>query len=685
MAGHKGLQESIEWSLYMSLLVFFPPVVLLLARGGTRLSSFRKTIVFLALLLAILYAIRAPSRFGSIGLSLAAAGAVVSITHRKPLRELVTQPGSILASIVAGTFGWMAVSGLVSWGDATRWLVGRPQAALVLLIVSVCACLAMREDGDGASESASRLMPLDWIAIAVLALFGFRTFPIVEFYHWGFYIGPMEQLRQGGQLLWDTPSQYGLLSILIPTIMPGTAWESFWFFQSVIFAVVAAIMYVGIRRMGRGMPTTFLSFALVFTTLFFRPRTATLLLPAQMTPSGGPVRFIPMFLLLAWLMRGIVGISAGMNRADTTQKPGDETRFVVGGSALWIFAVLWSAEAGIYCSAIWFSALAIYLFQAARKWRAVNRRGPDVAGQLTKLVSIPVAFALIAFLAVEVVARAVASSAPDLHGYIEYALLYSKGGFGALPIDPTGSVWFLLLIFFAISTAVALYLASDLDDRRLVMLAALWGGAWSVGSYFTGRSHPVNVLSIAPILLYSASLMLRTLRSDREAAWHPVLRAAMVPAFIMPVVLTMAHGRALAEITRPQLAPSAITDQVPAMDTSLASLLKQQGARVTDPMALIADGRLMLPAWREGNRTEMSERSWLPKPYEIIGSLPEARRNVYIARDAATTPEGWLIHSKTDTIAGYADLHAKLLEGRTESRRGENGNWIVSWIGKAAR
>jgi hypothetical protein len=117
------------------------------------------------------------------------------------------------------------------------------------------------------------------------------------------------------------------------------------------------------------------------------------------------------------------------------------------------------------------------------------------------------------------------------------------------------------------------------------------------------------------------------------------------------------------------------------MDSSLAGLLAREGVKPGDPVVLIGDGRLMLPAWRSGGLTVMSDRSWLPKPYEIIGSLPAARRNVYIDRNRVSNPRGWLIHSKADTIAHYDELHQKLLEGRAESRRIENDRWIVSWIG----
>ncbi|MEO7368178.1 MAG: hypothetical protein ABIZ36_09485, partial [Gemmatimonadaceae bacterium] len=116
------------------------------------------------------------------------------------------------------------------------------------------------------------------------------------------------------------------------------------------------------------------------------------------------------------------------------------------------------------------------------------------------------------------------------------------------------------------------------------------------------------------------------------------------------------------------------------MDTSLQRLLIQDGATPTDPVVLIGDGRLMLPPWEIGGGKVMSGKSWLPKAYEIIGSLPAERRDVYVDRNRALVPGGWLIHSKSDTIAKYAEIHQKLLEGRVESRKLENDRWIVSWV-----
>jgi hypothetical protein len=269
---------------------------------------------------------------------------------------------------------------------------------------------------------------------------------------------------------------------------------------------------------------------------------------------------------------------------------------------------------------------------------------------------------------------------PEWRGYIEYVLLYSRGGFGALPVDPSGPVWFLLLLFLVITTVVAMTLSRDVRDPRLVPLAGLWGCAWSVESYFVGRSHPVNALSLLPILLLAVAITVRVLRTDRAHRWHRLVFAALVPAFAMPVALTLGHARFSSEVSEAQLPVSRFTEQLPVMTPTLFALLREAGARPTDSYVVV--GEDLLPAWpitHDGFVT--SEKSWLPKPYEIIASLPSDRRRLYIERNSQRFREsGWLIQSKRDTVQNYADDVKDIEHFRHAEKRFENANWILSWM-----
>ena len=52
------------------------------------------------------------------------------------------------------------------------------------------------------------------------------------------------------------------------------------------------------------------------------------------------------------------------------------------------------------------------------------------------------------------------------------------------------------------------FLIEDWKDFRLVVAAGVWGGIWSLSSYFVSRSHPVNLLSLAPVLLFAIAVLM---------------------------------------------------------------------------------------------------------------------------------------------------------------------------------
>jgi hypothetical protein len=682
LVGRGGRVETVEWLIYVSLLIGYVPLIWVFAvvlpgRLSPRTTSLcRWTIIAVSLVELAIYSITANWIF----LAMAVVASVLTLAalgYAKSRQESRTGLGWTLVRVVplviAGAFGWMCAGGIVSWGDAMVWVSSSPRTLITLIAATALTLAALRASREERPEGQSWLRWWDYLAIVALVTFGFRTYPIVELYHWGFYIGPIEQLRQGGLLLWDTPSQYGFASMLIPTALPGSAWVSFWFYQSVIFAVTSILMYCAFRRLGSRWTNGLFAFAITFTTLFFRPRDQFIILPAQMTPSGGPVRFVWCFVLLAFIANSYFSPPGSFTRR----------RFAVGGTLIWLASILWSAEAAIYCSAIWFSAYAVFLAQQALTWRNGELRTIELWRRLTgRALMLPAVFAGVVVLVV-LIYRVFAGTAPDLRGYLEYALLYSRGGFGALPVDPSGSVWYLLLLLFIISTTAAMFLSKDRRDPRLVVLAGLWGGAWSVGSYFAGRSHPVNALSLLPLLLYSVAIGFSLLSRDRGRRWQRLVVTALVPAFAVPIVLTLGHAGFPAAVTQRQLPLSRITEQVPVMEPVLYTLLVQSGARPTDSFVRIGDGRLMLPAWPAGSvpSVVVSERSWLPKPYEIIGSLSPERRQTYMDRDARSIPtSGWLIHSKHDTIRGYPELRAQIERTRREQRRFENDQWILSWM-----
>ena len=678
MLGHSGQMETIEWGVYMSLLAGYPLTCIIIAlvlprlvseQAATTLKAFA---VLVVLVLGVMYlaegrvALAAIALVPAVATGLMAPGAYRIVSER-PLEQLIP----LLIVGVVALIAWMCAGGLVYWMRASTWFLSSPLRIVAIVIATIAAITGLPRLGDANEVKAPpgvayRIASV--FLVLVLIVFSFRTNPMVELYHWSFWVGPIEQLRQGGWLLRDTPSQYGFLSILIPAALPGSAWISFWYYQAAIYAIVGVLMFFIFRRLRGGVGNLLLSFLVVGTTLFFRPRSATLILPAQMTPSGGPVRFLWCFVLLGWLL---LVFREAKGRRDAG------AGFPLVGHIIWICSVAWSFEAAIYSSAIWFSAFTVYLMQRASGEKREGKSAGSIAENIARSLLVPVILALVLYLAVWAIYMAALGVAPDLQGYTEFGLLYSRG-FGSLPIDTHGSIWYLLLVFFIASTVVVQFLVEDWRDFRLVVAAGVWGGVWALSSYFVSRSHPVNLLSITPALLFAVAVLMIVIRHSARRPWHGYVRAATVPILALPIAMTLGHPQLRSDLKTPQLAPHRFTEQIPLMDSTLESLLRESGAKPGDPVVRVADGRLMLPAWRgEGVSRIVSDRSWLPKPYEIIGSLPPLRRQEYIDRNSRRGLGGWLVHNRVETIADFNQRFAEILLTHRVARKYERGDWIL--------
>ena len=683
--GRGGLTETVEWLIYMLVLVGLPigAFIVMRLRSARLQTAVKAALLMVVAAEAVVYLAR--SQWSAVGAALVLAIVTVAFVARvhdadasgpSTLRNLQ----SWAVPVLVGTAAWMSAGTLVSWSDATSWYLasaGRIAVFAASFAVSILAVRATFHATPAPGAASATAKVLTFLGAGLLLALSFRTNPVLELYHWQAYVGPMQEVRQGGWLLWDAPAQYGVLAILIPTLFPGNAWQSFYLFQAVCNAIAALLMFWALGGTRASISRIILATAVTATTLFFRPRSETLLIAGQMTPSGGPVRFIWPFVMLAFLFSHYCKATDRSVRDDRSSR-----QFELRGHLIWLASLSWSVEAGIYCSAVWFPAYVLHLLTRAAAARRSGGNRSDVARLVMRSVALPVG-ALVALVGmVSLFYRMVLGHFPDWGSYFEYALLYS-GGFRALPIDPSGSIWFLLIIFLSVSTAAVIYVFRDSGHPRAMVLAGAWGGVWAISSYFVSRSHAANLLSIATFLVFAAAITLRVIADQPPETWHGLLRAAFVPMFVAPVALTVAHPAFVSEITKPQLSYGSFTEQIPLMESSLNQLLIEAGAKPSDPVVRIGDARLMLPAWRPQDsrrRKVVSPYSWLPKQYEIIGTLPADRRQKYIDRMARHLHlSGWLVHSKAGGIPDFDKQLSDIQRTHVETKRFENEDWIVSW------
>lgn len=679
MLGRGGQTETVELAVYISLLAGFPLLSLFIAvvmprlfRGHAQLVLKASAVLF-ALWIALGFVF--DGRIGIAALALVPAVVVATIQFgfsRFRLNPSIKTVVDYLMLVLVALIAWMCAGTLVSWTRGSTWFMGTPGVALIL--ATALAVFAIQRGGSDGVVSNGRPAVERMLVTAILAalvIFSFRTNPVVEPYHWQFWTGPVEQLRQGGWLLYDTPTQYGVLSLLIPTALPGSAYASLWIFQSLVFAVVGCTMFLVFRRMNGGVASLLLAAALTFTVLYFRPRTASMILPAQMTPSGGPVRFLWTWVPLVWLLAEL-----DLRRCKLGNY--NDAKFLMVGHVIWLASLAWSMEAGIYCTGIWFSAFSVFLIQRARVQRENGKNLAFVVRRGLISFATPIGLAISLYALVTLIWLAFRGVTPDLMSYIEYGFLYTSG-YASLPVHTSGAVWYLVLVFSVVSTIAIALVAENWRDFRLVVVAGAWGGIWAISSYFVARSHPVNLLSILPVVLFALATVIVATVELRGRRWHQLMRVAIVPVFAVPIALTLGHPLLLANLSTPQVSPARLPDQIPPMKPELQNLMIEAGAKPSDPVVYTVDGRFTLPAWKAADGSHvMSPRSWLAKPYEILSSLPAHRRQAYITREAALGISGWLVLSEKHPLP--ADQLQQILATHAPQRKSTRGDWTVWWM-----
>ncbi len=677
LMGRSGRIESVEWSLFILLGLGFPVVAMAAGFFAVRMAPSRARMVSaVAGIVVTCFALWSFWTFGPgafvTSLGLAIVSLVVVRWSTGEMRAGLATRGNFVILIALAAV-WEAVLRIAYWTDAVGWMTQSARTPVLAVVVAAgCAVTiaAVSTRSQGETRERFRFSWIDIIPAIVFVVLGFRTTPIVEFYHWGFWVGPVESIRQGGWLLWDIPSQYGFLSVLLPSLLPtANGWEAIYLFQGALYVITAMLLYVAIASLRPGIIPRLTALAFTATAFFFRPRTFSLIIPAQDTPAGGPMRFF-------WCYAMLLVIVWKYYRGDKVR---DRT-FAIVGSVVWLFSVAWSAESAIYTTVPWAAAYSVFLLQRFFKTRNAESWSTNRGRNLAAGFALPIFVIAAGIAAVTVFYRAFDGHSPDWKGYYEYALLFS-GGYSALPADSRGAVWYLVVLFIVASAIVVRFLSREPESSKLVVAVGAWGTIWAISSYFVSRSHPVNLLSLIPLLMFSTVLMLHLLSTSSADGWTNLLSTVTVPLLAMPIVLTLAHRGFPSLLVRDQLPMSKLTLQVPVMDSSLTQLAFTSGVRPADPVFFVSEGKFLMPRWPApdvSGRAVTNPRAFAPKPYEVINTLPGARRDLYMTRFQHRLGEGgWLIQKKSQINPDYQGLLGLIEKSFTRTGSFENEKWTI--------
>lgn len=463
-------------------------------------------------------------------------------------------------------------------------------------------------------------------------------------FHVGYFSGVVETVRSGGLLLWDTPSQYGFLNILVASLVPGDSGsESFLIAQSILLLLVSLTVLYAFWATGQSVKPIATGSVFVILLHFADPET----IGPQPFPSSSVMRFGPSLCLFALL----------------TSSRSENPKKFIGIGVVAAIGMLWSFESFYYCAFIltgWLFGLSDWKHQVQRARSAARYL---IAACLAASGSIFLGYSLHVFLRV--------GDAPDWSLFYLAASKFAEG-FGSLPMDLWGAWWLLLVGLFA---CLALALVADAEERPglIAALGALLG--WL--SYYVGRSHSSNVVAMIPLIFVAVSLpSLRVAQSVRRGAITngvscsiggatevDRLRAVRVTASFITVFSAVIVASFVADPKLPRvISQFRVISADPPYDPGATvgeSLVAPLRSVELESLPVAYVGNLgLLPTLPEDIEAKLSRVDiWLPQPLGLLEEpIPNEVRSQILTRFLDRHPrDGYLLWHRSNSISGRID------------------------------
>lgn len=586
-------------------------------------------------------------------------------------------PALVIAALLLVT-AWTATLTLVWWmprmGNPLHVITldaggSQPASSLALVAIMVlslgCAVTIAYPRIAAPAVGATRGLRRRWrawapvlVACVAFAYAGGQTVglrdPDVSM-SWAFYIGPAELVRQGGWPLWDVPSQYGVLSILLIAWSPlHSPWESLYILNAAANVALALLVFLAVRHRGAGVIDWIGSVLIALAAVFLRTVTFPFFGGAQDFPSTGGYRFL--------LCAGVLVLLLRVARDSGVRAP---RRWLIAGTVLWLLSLAWSAEAGFYASVVWLPAYALLA------WR--NARGQVLPW--IRLLAWPIAALALTAVAIVAVYAIGLGHPPDLHMYIEYASTYA-GGFASLVADQRGPALALLLCLAVLGTLWARSVRRDgLTHPRSVYATGAFFAVWATSSYFATRSHPFNAINLAPVYVIALAGALNLLLDDGASRTRSMLQMLLVPLLAALLIGSFGYLRGDASLVEDPPGNIADVDSIVWTDAGLQSFMRTSGIGRTAPVVLVnAFEASQLPAVDPA-------AYWLPvAPYGEFALLPEADRTLHLDRFVARTRmSGWLVVANGEQ-AEAAALERSIASWFVPGRTITDGAWTATYF-----
>lgn len=419
-------------------------------------------------------------------------------------------------------------------------------------------------------------------------------------------VGPIQLVRQGGWLLWDVPSQYGFLNILLASLAPfESSWMAVLFTNSVLLFISSLILFYLLIKNGAGTSHVLFSAIITLCTVFLMPAWVPSLVGVNALPSTGAFRFIWCYVLILvlWMLH---------ERKDP--------RLLWLGSIAWVLGCFWSSESAFFSTLIWVPAAALTAHSLGIKFRNFCALS---AGTLISATTILICYYLI-----------VLGHFPDPIAFIEFAQVY-KEGLGAIAIGFDGGLWIILSIYtLLLMNAFSIKSESLKANPFEIGLAFM---VWTTFSYFIWRSHENQISNLTPI--YMMALLLFALTKSRTI-FSEIAKAFSVALVTILIVATLGKMENIEGYIDSLFEPrteEAMVAKFVNYDRSIWEFLKEHNIPKSDPVIYFGTS-ILAPE---------IHKAWLPiMPANLFGFLSIDRQRIYLERYNKRLPaSGWLLQS----------------------------------------
>jgi hypothetical protein len=623
----EGVWKWVRWPLGVIFLAYDASIV---ALTGYKTDDYDAFILDLFLFSFLAFA-----------LPLARNGENLSLSKRASTR--LTSGFAIGITGLFLALSWSTLVDLTNWSAFRQALDNNFGVSVVgafLLLRAVFAVLFGTENSAETTTQSlcnrgklryldSRLY-LDMVIIAIFFWISFRhdsLFIPGSEYHWEYYVGVVQGIRNGGWLLWDTPSQYGFLNVLLASLVPSaSAWQSFYIFQGTLLFLVSTGIYLTARRYtSLSVFHRLAVFAIVFMALFFADPE---LIGPYPFPSSSVVRFFCVYalVLVVWFV------------------PKFGLRQAIAISIAWSLGVIWSAESAIYVTAIFFFML-VAMTQAS-----YNGNHPlALAGKYVLIAGTSLAIILTVTFVFYFARLGVV---PDIFGFFEHAFGYA-GGFGYVPFPLSGPGNLLVLVFMGVSILCigVIQRGGDANEYLAAPLAAMAGGIWGISTYYIGRPVPQNITAMLPLIAMVTYFTYMASKRMNLGMYSLPIKAAAIPIIFL-VLVPLINFKWISDLGYIQSFTSDITSKLPKANDELQQLLSR--AKLSAETPIIYYGDEAAPPILTGDYARFNETNWLPIPLQLLEQpVSQVRKSQYLKRYICRNQPGTgiIVLRKGDAIA----------------------------------